>query len=121
MLVVRESPIHGLGLFTNEAIGKGTRVYEYIGEEMTLREFKERYGEYKKASLNTYRMKRLNKIIVAKEEPFKSSNLVNYINESEPNCVLRCRHLVALRDIEAGEELTLRYPPDYCRDYAMKK
>ncbi len=33
-------------------------------------------------------MKRINKIIVAKNEPFRSKNLTNYVNESnKPNCI----------------------------------
>lgn len=120
MLVVQPSPINGLGLFTSQPVKKGQKLFLYIGQEMTLREFKLKYGEYKLNSLNTYRMKRIHKIIVAKEEPYKTDNMVNYINESKtPNCVLKNRHLVALRDIDAGEELTLQYPSDYCRGYCL--
>lgn len=118
MLIIGKSEIHGLGLFTGEPVKKGEKLYQYIGEEMSLKDFREKYGEYKLNSLNTYRMKRCNKIIVAKNEPYKTENKVNYINESKnPNCILKCRHLVSLRNIEKNEELTLQYPKDYFRDY----
>lgn len=121
MLIIKESPIHGVGVFTDEPIKKGSKIYNYIGEEMTLAEFKKRYDRYATNSLNTYKMKRINRIIVAKEEPYRSENKVNFINESiDPNCILKKRHLFALRDIEAGEELTLKYPNDYFRMYHLK-
>jgi SET domain-containing protein len=120
MLIVKESNIHGLGLFTDEPLKKGEKIYQYIGEEMSLKEFREKYGEYKLNSLNTYRMKRQNKIIVAKEEPFKTENKINYINESKnPNCILKSKYLVTLHDIQQEEELTLQYPKDYFRDYLI--
>jgi len=121
MFELKESPIHGNGLFATQNIKKGQKLFRYVGDEMSLDEFKRRYGEYKSNSLNTYRMKRIHRIIVAKEEPFKSENVVNYVNESEqPNCVLKNRFLTAQRDVCVGEELTLRYPSDYYRNYELK-
>lgn len=120
MLIINNSNIHGVGVFTQHQIKKGEKLFDYIGEEMNLKQFKEKYGDYKHNSLNTYRMKRQNKIIVAKEEPFKTLNIVNYLNESnEPNCILKHKALYSLRDIEQGEELTLKYPSDYFRDYKL--
>jgi SET domain-containing protein len=120
MLIVKNSNIQGLGVFTKKPIRSGEKLFDYIGEEMSLKTFKERYGEYKHNSINTYRMKRINKILVAKEEPYKSKNIVNYINESNnPNCVLKKKALYALKDIEPDEELTLKYPNDYNRDYLL--
>ena len=114
-LAILPSAIHGVGLFSLTSISKNEKITDYIGEEMTLKEFKERYGSYKENCLNTYRMKRLNRIIVAKNYP---ENVVNYINESkEPNCILKKRALYAVRDICAGEELTISYPKDYKRDW----
>jgi SET domain-containing protein len=117
---IKQSKIQGLGVFATKDIKAGEKLFQYIGEEMSLTEFKTRYGEYKYNSLNTYRMKRLNRIIVAKEEPYLSTNLVNFINESlNPNCVLKKRALYALHDISVGTELTLKYPADYCRNYNL--
>lgn len=117
---IQDSSIAGKGLFTKVFRKAGEKITDYKGEEMTLKEFKERYGEYKYNSLHTYRMKRINKILVAKEEPFVTTNVINYINESmTPNCVLKKRALYALTDIEVDEELTLKYPSDYFRDYVF--
>ena len=120
-LAVRPSTINGKGLFTIFSFKNGEKITNYYGQEMTLTEFKRVYGLYKFNSLHTYRMKRINKIIVAKEEPYSTLNLINYINECiTPNCVLKKRGLYAIHDIEANEELTLLYPKDYYRgDYVL--
>ena len=116
LVSIKQSPIHGLGGFSNTYIKKGTKICDYYGVELTWQEFKNKYGEYKNNSLNTYPMRRIHKIIVAKEEPYKTQNLVNYINEgSAPNCILKMRALYALKDIEENEELLLQYPKDYNR------
>lgn len=120
MFKIDKSSIHGLGCFANEFIKKNTKIFDYIGDEMSERGFREKYGEYNKNSLNTYRMRRIHKIIVAKEEPYKTENIVNYINESiSPNCILKKRALYALRDIKKDEELFLSYPNNYFRTYDL--
>ena len=121
LVTIKKSKIEGLGVFALENIPKGTKIADYYGKEMTLKNFKSKYGEYKLNSLNTYRMKRINKIIVAKQEPFKSKNLTNYVNESKkPNCILKKRALYTLNDIKKDEELTLKYPENYNRNYTLK-
>jgi hypothetical protein len=117
---VKPSSIEGNGLFTNIDFKAGEKIVNYFGKEMTLKEFKTIYGEYKLNSLHTYRMKRINKIIVAKEEEYITANLINYMNESNtPNCVLKKRALYALTDVPANTELTLKYPSDYFRNYKL--
>lgn len=121
LVIIKKSKIEGLGVFAKVDIPKDTKIADYYGKEMTLKNFKSKYGEYKTNSLNTYRMKRINRIIVAKLEPFKSKNLTNYINESKKtNCILKKRSLYTLNDIKKGEELTLRYPENYNRNYTLK-
>jgi SET domain-containing protein len=122
LVTIKKSKIDGLGVFALVDIPVGTKISDYYGKEMTLKNFKKKYGEYKNNSLNTYRMKRINRIIVAKEEPFKSKNLTNYINETKkPNCILKKRALYALNNIKDGEELTLKYPEDYNRFWLNNK
>lgn len=113
----KKSSIHGVGVFASQNIIKGTKIYDYIGCEMSWKDFKEKYGPYKLNSLNTYPMRRIWKIIVAKEEPFKSENIVNFINEGPANCILKKRCLYAVKDILIDEELLLKYPDDYNRTW----
>jgi len=120
LAVIKRSKIDGLGVFASVDIPKGTKISDYYGKEMKWKTFKNRYGDYKNNSLNTYPMRRIWKIIVAKEEPYKSKNLTNYINESKtPNAVLKKRALYASKNIKKGEELTLLYPDNYNRNYQL--
>ena len=114
---IKHSPIQGLGVFAVKFIKKGTKIVDYLGEEICWREFKTKYGPYKFNSLNTFPMRRIWKIIVAKEEPYKSQNIVNFINEGEPNFILKKRALYALTDIQVDDEFLLKYPRNYFRDY----
>ena len=132
MLEVRDSLIEGKGLFATQDLSANVRIYDYIGEEMSWKEFTEQYGLYKYNSLNTYPMRRIHKIIVAKKEPYKTDNLVNYINEGKKqsnsqglldplvaNVHLKSRGLYTSREINKDEELLLIYPKDYLRSYSL--
>lgn len=115
MIRVGRSSIHGNGLFACIDIPRDTRIGEYIGKEMTLREFREQYG---KDTRHTYSLRRLNRIIVGKGY----NNPSHWCNESlNPNVCLKRRGLYTLRDIVAGEELFLKYPLDYQRDYELSE
>jgi len=120
---IKKSDIHGLGVFAKKDIVKGTKISDYYGKEMKWKTFKNKYGDYKSNSLNTYPMRRIWKIIVAKEEPYKSRNLTNYINEirGKANCELKLRALYDKKDIKKGTELLLEYPEDYNRFWLSNK
>ena len=107
LVYIKKSNIDGLGVFAKKDIKKGTKISDYYGKEMKWQTFKNKYGEYKSNSLYTYPMRRIWKIIVAKEEPYKSENLTNYINEikGKSNCELKLRALYAKKDIKKDSEL----------------
>jgi len=123
LVYIKKSDIDGLGVFAKEDIKKGTKISDYYGKEMKWKTFKNKYGDYKPNSLNTYPMRRIWKIIVAKEEPYKTENLTNYINEikGKSNCVLKLRALYAKKDIKKGSELLLDYPLGYNRFWLKNK
>lgn len=123
LVYIKKSDIDGLGVFANKDIEKGTKISDYYGKEMKWKTFKNKYGEYKLNSLHTYPMRRIWKIIVAKEEPYKTENLTNYINEikGKSNCELKLRALYAKKDIKKGTELLLDYPLDYNRFWLKNK
>lgn len=116
-VVVKKSPIEGLGVFAKIDIPDGTKIAEYYGKEMSWKDFTKKYGPYKDNSQLTYPMRRIWRIIVAKEEPYKSGNLTSYVNEKigGANAVLKNRALYADKNIKKGEELLLEYPKDYNR------
>ena len=113
-LEIRDSSVHGKGVFTLAPIRAGTRISEFTGVEMSYRDFKAKYG---KDYRHTYQQRPYwLPWIVAKEE----RNLITYVNDGYygkgpgyHNCVLKKRWLVADRDITEGEELLLRYPGNY--------
>ena len=117
MFEIKPSQIHGLGVFATERIKANTKLCDYYGQEMSWSEFKAKYGPYKTNSLNTYPMRRIWRILVAKEEPFRSQNVVNYINEGHANVILKKRSLYSLTEINPGEEFLLEYPKDYYREW----
>ena len=123
LVIIKKSKVAGLGVFAKRDILKGTKISDYYGKEMKWKTFKKKYGDYKTNSLYTYPMRRIWKILVAKEEPYKSKNITNYINEvkGKANCELRLRALYAKRDIKRGEELLLDYPKDYNRSWLKNK
>ena len=122
MVTIKKSKIDGLGVFAKQDIIKGTKIAEYYGKEMKWKTFKKKYGEYKNNSLHTYPMRRIWKILVAKEEPYKSKNLTNFINEipGKANCELKMRALYSKKNIKKGEELLLDYPRNYNRFWLNK-
>ena len=119
---IKTSNINGNGVFATQDIIKGTKIADYYGLEIFWNEFKEKYGSYKSNSLHTYPMRRIWKIIVAKEEPYKTKNIINYINEGiDANVILKKRALYAKYDIMKGQEFFLNYPKNYNRNYNLKK
>ncbi len=123
LVTIKKSKIEGLGVFALVDIPGGTKIADYYGKEMKWKTFKKRYGDYKTNSLHTYPMRRIWKILVAKDEPYKSRNLTNYINEipGKANCELKLRALYAKQNIKKGEELLLDYPKDYNRFWLKNK
>jgi SET domain-containing protein len=105
---VRVGPswIAGQGLFAAQDIQKGTRIIQYIGARIPKEESVERLAQG-----NTY--------IFAFNERYDIDgktlkNKARYINHScDPNCeaivTKRTIWIVAVRDIQAGEELSYNY------------
>lgn len=119
---LKPSRVHGKGVFAKKSILKGTRIADYWGKEMKWSTFKKRYGPYSSHSLHTYPMRRVWKIMVAKDPPYRDQNVANFMNErNPPNCELKKRGLYSLRDISAGEELFLLYPTQYLREWAPQQ
>ncbi len=113
LLEIKESPIHGLGVFAKGFIAENTRLGKFQGIKYTLKEFKEKYGN---DISYCYVARRGNYILCAKE----NRNVMTYINESLiPNVRLYRFFLRANRDIQPGEELFLYYGDKYPREYQL--
>ena len=105
----KDSPIHGRGLFARVRIAAGTYVIEYVGEKLSKQPAAEE-------------CERGNEYIFSLDDEFDLNGNVEWnparlINHSCcPNCEAELidQHvwIVALRDIEAGEEITFNYGYD---------
>ena len=105
-LIVRDSNIHSKGCYTTEPIADGTFIVEYTGERITKPDADERYENREDTYLfglddGTYVL--------------DGDGVAAFINHScDPNCesdeIDGHVWIYAIRDIQAGEELTY----DYC-------
>lgn len=105
-LIVKSSSLHGAGVYTTAPVRKGTRVLEYTGPRLKKEDTDGLYADCEVTYLFT--MDDPNVVI----DGFGMAAFVNH--SCDPNCEsdqIRDRiWIIALRDIEAGEELTY----DYC-------
>ncbi len=117
--VVRRSRIHNKGMFARRAIASGERIIEYLGEKITKAESNRRgLARHETAqqdgSASVYIFELNKRYDIDGDVPW---NPAKYANHScEPNCEvenIRGRlWMIALRDIEKGEELTYDYGYD---------
>ena len=105
-LEFRPSLIHGMGAFARQRVGKGVHVIEYVGEKIDKAE-------------SLRRCEQNNEFIFALDAEHDidgsvASNPARWINHScTPNCEAEVEDgriwIVALKEIEAGEEVTFNY------------
>jgi hypothetical protein len=103
------SPIHGQGGFAARLISKGERIIEYVGERITKAE-------------SIRRCEAQNWFIFCLDDQFDLDgnvewNPARFLNHScAPNCEAVCEDervwIVALREIQPGEEITFNYGYD---------
>lgn len=108
-LRIAPSSIHGQGGFSTRFIHAGARVVKYIGERITKAE-------------SLRRCEAQNWFIFGLDEEFDLDgnvewNAARFLNHScAPNCETVCEEgriwIVALRDIQGGEEITFNYGYD---------
>ena len=105
-LAVKRSRIHGRGCFATRSFAKRTKIAEYTGERITNAEA-ERRGH-----------RRVLRISGLDErwsiDGARGGNGTHYINHScRPNAFMQTVHgrllVLALRDVRAGEEITIDY------------
>jgi hypothetical protein len=104
-LVVRPSPIHSVGVYTNARIPKGARIIEYIGRHITPEEADRLYEGAPRTYL--YGLEDGKTVI-------DGEGIGAYLNHScDPNCevdeIKGHVWILALRDIAPGEELLWDY------------
>jgi uncharacterized protein len=108
---VRNSPIHGRGVFALKRIPKGTRIIEYKGMLITDKEADRRYSRIQAHSPHTMLFSVDDGLVI---DATRKGNSARWINHScAPNCEIEEEHhrvfIESRRDISAGEELTYDY------------
>ena len=103
---VGRSPIDGKGVFAAQLIKKGTRIIKYTGEKIAPQEAAERIA---RGNLYIFFFDAHSDI-----DGNTPTNRARYINHScDPNChsdiIAGHIWIIALRDIQKGEELTYDY------------
>ncbi len=105
VLIVKDSGIHGKGLFSTVDIAEGSKIFVIEGEAISEEECIKR-----EADGNVY--------IFWNESNYIDTSMTNKIKYINHNCDCNCDvlendeeslMLVAYRDIKAGEELTIDY------------
>ena len=110
-LLVRDSPVHGRGVFATRRIEKGERIIEYLGDRVSHDEADRRYETKEENDSHTFLFIVDSKTVI---DAGVDGNDARFFNHScDPNCesVVEKRRVFieALRAIEPGEEMTYDY------------
>ena len=112
-LELRDSPIHGLGVFATRDFPTGYCFGEFIGTEMGHTQFKSKYGNDRRYCC---RQRRTWRYRVAKE----NRNWITYVNDgkhnqsvSVVNVYIKRFFIYAQTPVKAGDELLLDYGKEY--------
>lgn len=109
LIEVRDSLIHGNGVFARAGIPAGTRILEYVGEKISKSESLRRC-----AANNEYLFQVDDEWDLDGNVAWNPARLINH--GCAPNCEAEWDDgrifIQALRDIPAGEELTFNYGYD---------
>ena len=108
---IRRSGVHGKGAFALRDIRKGTRLVEYVGENITPAESDRRYDDTKVKDHHTFLFSVDSRKVI---DATYGGNESRFINHScDPNCdaVIENRrvYIEANRTIRKGEELAYDY------------
>jgi SET domain-containing protein len=120
-IVMRQSKIHGRGVYARTDIPKGTRLIEYAGERIDNAEADRRYEDEKMSRHHTFLFILNSRWCI---DAAVGGNISRFINHScDPNCVawIEGQHIWidALRDIKRGEELAYDYEYDFLPEYTV--
>jgi len=108
---VRNSSVHGRGVFATRRIAKGERIMEYLGERVSHQEADRRYESKEENDSHTFLFIVDSKTVI---DAGVDGNDARFFNHScDPNCesVVEKRrvYIEAIRTIEPGEEMTYDY------------
>ena len=120
---IKESAIHGRGVFAATDIKKGTPVIEYTGKHISQDEANERYAEDNGAHHHTVLFTVDDDMVI---DANQKGNDARFINHScAPNCEAiqygKRIFIEALKNIKKGEEITYDYHLQVDKPHTKKK
>jgi len=111
--IVRQSKIHGSGVFAARAIPTGTRVIEYVGTRISAKEADRRHPTNPDDPFHTFFFALSSGRVIDGNEEGNDARWINHA--CDPNCESlegkggKRVHIIAKRDIRRGEELNYDY------------
>lgn len=111
--IVKDSHIHGLGVFATADIAAGTRIFEYTGERISREEEDKREIENDKTGV-TYIYQLNDRESIDGAHGGNDSRFVNHSCDPNVEGIIENKHIyyVAKRNIKSGEELFIDYAFD---------
>ena len=121
---VKKSRIAGFGLFAVDHLPAGMDIGKYIGDPISNKRGDLLPEKHKGYLITLPGTKKKRQRIITQHDEYRS-NFTRYANEASEkedcNCELVDRgknvHLITLREIRCGEELTVDYGPKYNRTW----
>ncbi len=130
LIEVRNSPVHGRGVFAVAHIPKGTRILEYLGDRISHAAADARYEDHDENDNHTFLFIVDKKTVIDAGVGGNDARFINHQCSGNCESVIENRRVFidATRDIEPGEELGYDYeigrekddPPNVDEIYACR-
>ena len=130
LIEVRNSPVHGRGVFAVQPIKKGTRILEYLGDRVSHEAADKRYEDHDENDNHTFLFIVDKKTVIDAGVGGNDARFINHQCEGNCESVIENRRVFidAVRDIEPGQELGYDYeigrekddPPNVDEIYACR-
>ena len=130
LIEVRNSPVHGRGVFARTHIPKGTRIVEYLGDRVSHAAADARYEDHDESDNHTFLFIVDPRTVIDAGVGGNDARFINHQCEGNCESVIENRRVFidAARDIAAGAELGYDYeigrekddPPNVDEIYACR-
>jgi hypothetical protein len=130
LIEVRNSPVHGRGVFAVAHIPKGTRILEYLGDRVSHAAADARYEDHDENDNHTFLFIVDKKTVIDAGVGGNDARFINHQCEGNCESVIENRRVFidATRDIQPGQELGYDYeigrekddPPNVDEIYACR-
>jgi len=130
LVEVRDSPVHGRGVFAVAAIRKGTRILEYLGDRLSHQAADARYEDHDENDNHTFLFIVDKRTVIDAAVGGNDARFINHQCAGNCESVIQHRRVFidAARDIAPGDELGYDYeigrdkddPPDVDEIYACR-